>query len=47
MSRLNCRHQFIDRDLQYSFSHSDRDVKNWRKLQKRLIEKVESWELRS
>jgi hypothetical protein len=44
-NKLNCQHDFIDQNLHYRFSHSEQDINDWRQLQKRLIEKVKSWEL--
>ena len=46
ISRLNCQHHFIKDNLQYSFRHSDRDLKDWVKLQAALISKIQSWKVK-
>lgn len=44
-SRLNCQHYFVNEGLQYSFRHSDRNFKDWRRLQAAIVSKVKSWEV--
>lgn len=43
-NKLNCQHYFVYKNFIFSFSHSNKDLKNWRKLQIKLINKVESWQ---
>ncbi|MEO0849441.1 MAG: hypothetical protein AAFY50_23900 [Cyanobacteria bacterium J06648_1] len=44
--RFNCEHHFINGNLQYSFRHSDRNLKDWRKLQATLVSRLKSWAVR-
>lgn len=42
--RMNCQHRFIHNGLIYEFRHEQKELKSWRNLQIRLINKVRSWE---